>query len=169
VRTTATAFRRGRFHIAILAALWLLPGTGWAWVDTNHNRIDDAIDAVNAGGWAAAFENGDPTRRMLIGVQNTTPITFAVYIGYDHKPNLIDQTALSATGVTMVWPFQSIDYIESRATYSRIQTIAALPGVTRVEAIPGPARGGGGVLRAHARRRGDAPRQADDRALMPAR
>jgi subtilisin family serine protease len=105
-------------------------------VDANHNRIDDAIDAVNTSGWPAAFENGDPTRRMLIGVQNTTPITFAVYVGYEHKPTLVDQTALSATGVAMVWPFQYIDYIETRASYSRIQTIAALPGVTHVEAIP---------------------------------
>ena len=39
---TATGFRRGRSHIAILTTLWLLatllPGTGRAWVDNNHNQ-----------------------------------------------------------------------------------------------------------------------------------
>jgi serine protease AprX len=36
----------------------------------------------------------------------------------------------------MAWPFQSIDYIESRATYAQVQLITTLPGVTHVEAVP---------------------------------
>jgi subtilisin family serine protease len=107
-----------------------------AWRDQNTNKIDDAIESVHAGGWNAAFVDDDPTGRMRIGVSNPENIVYAVYIGYDHKPNATDGTLLAGTGVTMVWPFLHIDYIESRATWEQIQLITALPGVTRVEAIP---------------------------------
>src|SRR5206468_3969507 len=106
------------------------------YMDKNANRIDDEIDNVNLSGWAAAFERNDPDQRMRIGVSNPADIVYAIYVGYDHKPNHGDQALLGGTGVAMVWPFLYIDYIESRATYAQIEAIAALPGVTRVEAIP---------------------------------
>jgi hypothetical protein len=59
-----------------------------------------------------------------------------VYVGYDHAPTLADRTLLLGTGVTMAWPFQYIDYIESRATWAQLQAIAGLPGVARIEAVP---------------------------------
>jgi hypothetical protein len=107
-----------------------------AYVDGNANKIDDQIEAVNLDGWAAAFENHEPGQRMRIGVANPGNIVYAVYVGYDHKPTALDQATLAATGVSMVWPFLYIDYIESRATYAQVVAITALPGVTRVEAIP---------------------------------
>src|SRR5262249_24523921 len=119
-----------------LAGLAGLAAPALAYVDRDGNRIDDRIDAVHTQGWNAAFENGDPAKRMAIGVENPANVVFAIYVGYDHKPTALDQTALTATGVTMAWPFMNIAYVESRATYAQIETIRALPGVTRVEAVP---------------------------------
>ncbi len=125
------------FALALAAAALLGPApTAHAYVDVNANKIDDRIERVQAVGWNAAFVHDDPTQRMAIGVENPAGVIFAIYVGYDHKPTALDATALQATGVTMAWPFQYIDYIESRATFAQVVAIAALPGVTRVEAIP---------------------------------
>lgn len=107
-----------------------------AFVDLNANRIDDRIEDVHEIGWTAAFVDRDPSRRMRIGVENPASVVYAIYVGYDHKPNAADEAALAASGVAMVWPFASVDYIESRASWQQIQLIAALPGVTQVEAVP---------------------------------
>jgi hypothetical protein len=120
---------------AIVSAL-ALTLDAHAYVDQNLNRIDDRIEQVHADGWSAAFVDHDPTKRMVIGVESPAAIVYAIYVGYNHKPTVADQVALTGAGVTMVWPFLSIDYIESRATFAQVQIIAALPGVTRVEAIP---------------------------------
>lgn len=56
-----------------------------AWVDQNGDKTDDRIEAVHAGGWNAAFVDGDPTKRMRIGVENPAAIVHAVYVGYDHR------------------------------------------------------------------------------------
>jgi subtilisin family serine protease len=122
--------------LAIAIALALSPLGAFAWVDVNQNRIDDRIERVNAQGWSAAFVNDDPTQKMRIGVESPAAVVYAVYVKYDHHPGTADETRLAATGVTMVWPFQNIDYIESRALFSQIEAIVALPGVTRVEAVP---------------------------------
>ena len=119
-----------------LAGLSALASPAYAYVDLNGNAIDDRIDAVHAQGWNAAFVNGDPAQRMRIGVENPANVLFAVYVAYDHPPTAVDRAALAATGVTMVWPFVNIPTIESRATYAQIDVIRALPGVTRVEAVP---------------------------------
>jgi subtilisin family serine protease len=131
--------RRFALWIAGLAAILsaLVPSRGAeAYVDQNLNRIDDRIEQVHVNGWSAAFVDGDPTQRMVIGVENPAGIVYAVYVGYDHKPNAVDELALAGVGVSMVWPFQFVDYIESRATHAQILAIAALPGVTQVEAVP---------------------------------
>ncbi|TPW14318.1 MAG: AprE2, partial [bacterium] len=107
-----------------------------AWRDADSNKIDDAIDQIQSSGWAWAFENQDPSGRLLIGVENPALPIYAIYVGYDHPPTVVDQTLLRSTGVAMVWPFTYINYIESRATWSQIQSIKNLAGVTRVEAIP---------------------------------
>src|SRR6266850_1230697 len=123
----------------ILLALLLLASLATkarAWEDVNANQIDDSIDQVHTEGWNAAFVDGNPTHRMKIGVENPLGVVFAIYVRYDHHPTTVDQTALLGTGVAMAWPFLSIDYVESHATYAQIQLIMALPGVTRVEAIP---------------------------------
>ncbi len=130
--------RRSLLRTAGLVAVLCLPAPrgAAAYVDQNLNRIDDRIEQVNLNGWNAAFVGGDPGGRMAIGVSNPGAIVYAVYVGYDHKPTALDELALAGTGVAMVWPFQNIDYIESRATWAQIQLIAALPGVARIEAIP---------------------------------
>jgi hypothetical protein len=128
-----------RWMLGLAITLALLAGLAVparAYRDQNGNRIDDSIDAVHAQGWNAAFVNDDPAQRMKIGVENPANVVFAVYVGYDHKPSTADRTALVTTGVTMVWPFVNISYIESRATYLQINAILSLPGVTRVEAVP---------------------------------
>src|ERR1044072_8494001 len=113
-----------------------LASSALAYQDLDHNRIDDRIDAVHALGWNAAFVNGDPTQRMSIGVESPAEIVFAVYVRYDHAPTAADRTALAGTVVSMVWPFVNIHDIESRATWTQIQLILLLPGVTAVEAVP---------------------------------
>jgi subtilisin family serine protease len=129
--------RPARTFLALLAALSLLPAASvHAYVDLNANRIDDRIERVHAVGWNAAFEGENPTKRMAIGVENPAAIVFAVYVRYDHKPTVVDQNALLATGATMAWPFTYVPYIESRATWTQVALMASLPGVTRVEAIP---------------------------------
>ncbi len=111
------------------------PRAAHAFVDQNANRLDDRIEAVHLNGWNAAFVDNDPSKRMRIGVENPTDVVFAIYVGYDHKPGFADESLLAATGVSMVWPFRYIDFIESRASWVQIQAILALPGVTMVEAI----------------------------------
>src|SRR5262245_13619456 len=128
---------RSRFAAVAVVLLALAPARGAsAYIDANLNRIDDRIEAVHANGWNAAFENHDPAQRMAIGVSNPASIVYAVYVRYDHQPGAVDQLALTGTGVTMVWPFVNLHCIESRATWSQVQSIAALPGVTRIEAVP---------------------------------
>jgi hypothetical protein len=119
-----------------LAGLAARASNALAWSDQDANQIDDSIDRVHAQGWSAAFVDGNPARRMIIGVENPASVVFAIYVGYDHRPTAADQVTLLTTGVTMSWPFQYIDYIESRATYAQIELIRSLPGVTRIEAIP---------------------------------
>jgi hypothetical protein len=120
----------------LAAAIALSPSTARAWSDRDGNRIDDEIDRVHEDGWSAAFVDRNPSQRMLIGVENQTAVVYAIYVRYDHHPAAIDEASLLAAGATMAWPFHSIDYIESRATYPVIQNIVALAGVERVEAIP---------------------------------
>ncbi|HLF06486.1 MAG TPA: hypothetical protein VI893_04835, partial [Thermoplasmata archaeon] len=72
---------------SVLVAGSLAAGTAHAWnLDQDANKIDDRIDAVEANGWAAAFEDLDPSKRMAIGVFAGNPIQFAIYVGYDHHP-----------------------------------------------------------------------------------
>ena len=119
---------------AVLGAGAIRPAA--AYVDRNANKIDDVIETVNRDGWAAAFEHNDPAQRMSIGVQNPANIVYAIYVRYDHKPTALDQTLLGGTGVSMVWPFLYIPYIQSEATFAQVLAITALAGVDRVEAVP---------------------------------
>lgn len=99
-----------------LLALAIPATRAFAWQDLDRNRIDDRIDRVNLVGWNAAFVNDDPSQRMRIGVENPAAVIYAVYVAYDHHPTALDASTLLTTGVTMAWPFMSIDYIQSRAT-----------------------------------------------------
>ncbi|HEY2954118.1 MAG TPA: S8 family serine peptidase [Candidatus Eisenbacteria bacterium] len=119
-----------------LAWLAFWPSSAVAWADQDRNRIDDRIDAVHTQGFSAAFVDRDPSERMIIGVENPEDPIYAIYVAYDRRPTSADEALLLGSGATMAWPFQNIDYIESRATYVQIQEIVALPGVTHVEAIP---------------------------------
>src|SRR5439155_18984473 len=71
-----TRFRPVRRLVGALAALLVLgsaqPARAWLY-DQNQNRIDDRIETVNASGLAAAYENGDLTKRTLIGVTPGPP------------------------------------------------------------------------------------------------
>ena len=129
------AFRGIHRMLALLFALGFA-SRAIAYEDRDGNRIDDRIDAVHTLGWSAAFVNGDPGQHMRIGVENAANVVYAIYVRYDHRPSMQDQVALSLTGVSMVWPFVNITYIESRATFAQIDLIRLLPGVTAVEAVP---------------------------------
>jgi subtilisin family serine protease len=129
--------REPRFWLAIAFAFGLLGAEpAAAYDDQNANKIDDAIDHVNTVGWTAAFEDGNPTKRLTIGVFNESPLRYAVYVGYDHRPTPADESALAAIGITTLKRYLYIDYIRSAGTYAQLQQMAQLPGVTRIEAIP---------------------------------
>lgn len=126
-----------RTALLTMLAASSVPGPAVAYQDTNGNRLDDIIESIRSGGWVKAFENDDPAHgRMLVGVENPAAITYALYVGYNHHPTVIDETMLRTTGVTMAWSFENVDVTETRATWAQAQSILALPGVTRVEAVP---------------------------------
>src|SRR5205085_5114367 len=95
---------------ALLASILVSPARAWLY-DTNHNRIDDRIEAVNANGLTAAYEHGDLSRHKLIGASAGPPIRYKVYVGYDHHPNLVDTQALALRGAVVLTPFRYIDYV----------------------------------------------------------
>src|SRR5437773_1206126 len=103
--------REGR-GFAARGRLWRRPAEGStparAWLyDQNHNRIDDRIEAVHAQGLAAAYENGDLTGRMMIGVAAGPPISYRVYVGYDHHPTNPDVQAVTTVGASVLYAFHS--------------------------------------------------------------
>lgn len=135
----ATRFPRIHLRTPIVAALlaFTLAAPAHAWLyDTNQNRIDDRIENVNASGLPAAFDGGDVTKRMLIGVTAGTPIRYRIYVGYSHHPSAVDEQALTLAGAAPLYTFRSIDYVLADATFAQIQTIAGTLGVTRVAAVP---------------------------------
>jgi hypothetical protein len=133
------ATRSIRRLLALTGTLFALtlasPASAWLY-DNNQNRIDDRIESVHASGFSAAFLNGDPSGPMLIGVTAGPPLTYRVYVGYNHHPLATDTQALTLTGAVLLYPFRYIDYVEAQATYAQVQSIVALPGVTRVAAVP---------------------------------
>lgn len=135
VRVLPPSLHRIEWMLSLVLVIGLA-SSALAYEDRDGNRVDDRIDDVHTLGWNAAFVNGDVQQRMRIGVENPADVVFAIYVSYDHKPTTLDETSLAATGVSMVWPFMNIDYIESRATYAQVQAIRLLPGVTGVEAVP---------------------------------
>lgn len=131
-------------HVAAAFVALLMTGAlpAAAWIhDADGDRIDDRIEAVEATGLAAAFENGDLEHgRLVIAAAEAGAglLRYGVYVGYDHHPTAADLDALAASGVstTVLHPYRYIDYVRMELSYAEIETVAALPGVTRVEAIP---------------------------------
>lgn len=116
-----------------------LAADGWLW-DRDGDRIDDRIEAVEQNGIAAAYENLDPASgRLRFAVGTIDGATrFGVYVGYDHEPTQADLDRLAASGVStaVLHPYEIIDYVRMELTFDEIETVAGLPGVTRVESIP---------------------------------
>jgi subtilisin family serine protease len=107
----------------------------WMW-DQDQNKIDDRIQAVQIQGVSAAHVGGLITGRLRFAVfDQVSPVEFGVYVGYDHHPTDADAAALTALGLP-VHRYQFIDYIRTRMSFAKIQQVASLPGVTRVESIP---------------------------------
>jgi serine protease AprX len=109
---------------------------GWMW-DQNNDKIDDRIVEVETQGITAAHKGGVLSGRRLFAVMNTSaPFEYGVYIGYDHHPTDADAAALEALGIPVQVRYRYIDYIRSRISFTQAQSIAQLPGVTRIETIP---------------------------------
>ena len=121
----------------LLVGMWLFGASTalaatWIW-DRNQDRIDDRITAVHIDGLAAAHVANDLARPERIFVWTDQPeVTFGVYVGFDHKPTDADVAALRATGATLLWRPQYIDYLRARATFEQVQALAGLSGVRRV-------------------------------------
>jgi subtilisin family serine protease len=124
-----------------MTGLFLSSGTPVsAWIhDSDGDRIDDRIEQVAAAGPQAAYVDNDPAKRRIIALFNEqaarAEIEFGIYVGYDHHPTQADADELSLRGQP-VKRYEYIDYIRTQATFAEILSIAALPGVVRVEAIP---------------------------------
>ncbi|MCI0636409.1 MAG: hypothetical protein L0206_21205, partial [Actinobacteria bacterium] len=135
--TITRTSRAGIGSILLVVGAALAASPAGAWVhDLDADKVDDRIEQVKEQGYAAAFEEGDTAKRMKIAVFDGTPLRYGVYIGYDHRPGEADEDALRSLGITVIKTYQFIDYIRSEGTAEQIDAIAALPGVTRVEAIP---------------------------------
>lgn len=130
-----------RLHRALvfvfLATAFAAPARAAVWMwDQNQNKIDDRIEAVQTQGVNAAHVGGLVTGRLRFAVfDQVSPVEFGVYIGYDHTPTDADAAALTALGLP-VHRYRYIDYIRTRMSFAKIQQVAALAGVTRVESIP---------------------------------
>jgi subtilisin family serine protease len=124
--------------IAALAISMSTAQSASAWIhDVDADKVDDRIERVRAQGISAAYEEGPvQSPRMAIAVFDGEPLTFGVYIGYDHHPTDADAAGLEALGIEVIRRYVYIDYIRSQVTAEQMDAITALPGVTRVEAIP---------------------------------
>lgn len=129
----------------IRLALWALTSLAvvapaGAWMhDRDSNRIDDRIERVHFDGRAKAFEAEDVSKRMVIALFESelrSEPEFGVYVGYDHHPTEADLAELRGVGLSILKPYLYIDYVRTQASFAQIEAIAALPTVSRIEAIP---------------------------------
>ena len=120
----------------LLLAMTSTPSSAWI-NDQNENRIDDQIERVETNGLIAAHVNGDLSGRRTIALMTeSAPFVYGVYVGFDHPPTATDAQLLAAAGLSRQKTYTYIPYIRAQATYAQILAAAAIPGVTRVEAIP---------------------------------
>lgn len=132
--------RQARAFFVSLAMVILFPtlaSAAWIW-DRDANRIDDRIESVHRNGVAAAFEDNDPAKRLILAVSEEGGVLrYGVYVGYPAQPSSADLADLRSSGVsTQVFhPFRTIPYVQMSLTFAEIAKVAALPGVKRVEAL----------------------------------
>ncbi|MDY7092715.1 MAG: S8 family serine peptidase [Acidobacteriota bacterium] len=135
---------KSRVSLVLVLVLTLLApvaadASGWLW-DQDADGIDDRIEEVQSLGLAAAFENFDliDGRQRFAVFDLGGLLTYGVYVGFDHHPTAADLDMLAAAGVDtgVLHAYHSIDYVRMELTFPEIATVAALPGVTRVESIP---------------------------------
>jgi subtilisin family serine protease len=135
------SFRSGFTIVGCVIGLALVTSAGeipsWS-RDLNGNRIDDNIEAVQAQGLPAAFENLDVNARKKFDIV-TGPLgtfVYGVYVKYDGQPTPAAEQALLTRAIGPAHRFLYIPYIRAHATYAQIQSILGLPGVVRVECAP---------------------------------
>jgi subtilisin family serine protease len=129
--------RRAAVGGGLALALTLVAAPAQAWLhDRDANRIDDRIERAQTIGFRAAFLNDDPTQKQRFAVNDGEVLTYPVYVGYDHIPTAADAAAVAAAGLPWVRPYLYIPYLRTEASFARIQAIARLPGVRRIEAVP---------------------------------
>jgi hypothetical protein len=123
--------------LLIVAVALVAPRASFSWVrDQNRNNIDDLIESVESLGLAAAHEGGSLSGRLLISVHSEdAPLTYGVYVAYDHMPTDGDVNALNATGAVVTWRPKYIPYLRARASFAQVQALATQSGVMRVEAL----------------------------------
>lgn len=121
-----------------LSSTSVMASNTWLW-DQDANRIDDRIEAVNNLGLNQAFENNDLINgRLRFAVFSGDITEFGVYVGFENIPTEteLDQLRQSGVNVEGMKAYQTIPYVRMMLNYQDIQTVANLPGVTRVESIP---------------------------------
>lgn len=121
-----------------LSSTSAVASNSWMW-DQDDNRIDDRIEAVNNFGLEQAFQNNDLVNGRLRFAVFTGDITeFGVYVGFKNIPTEAELEQLRQSGVNVegMKAYQTIPYVRMTLNYQDIQTVAQIPGVTRVESIP---------------------------------
>ena len=136
--TSAPSLAAG--FLALLCLLASPVTIAWMW-DTDSNGIDDRIERVDIEGLSQAYEYGSAVLgRLQFAVRTDAngALRYGVYVGYDSRPTAADLQAIRDSGVdlTVFHPYRYIDYVRMELTFAEIQTVAALPGVSRIESIP---------------------------------
>ncbi|MFU8830911.1 MAG: S8 family serine peptidase, partial [Wenzhouxiangella sp.] len=125
--------------VLVLAASPAAASGNWLW-DSNGSGIDDRIEAVDALGLEAAFENSDPVNgRLAFAVHEVGGVfRYGVYVQYAYPPTEDDVQRLIDAGVSteVLHRFRIIDYIQLELSFDEIQTVLGLPGVVRIESVP---------------------------------
>jgi hypothetical protein len=123
--------------VALLAcAFTRAHASPYVW-DDNENRIDDRIETVNLLGISLSFENQDPSNLQRFLVTNgPSGLLYGVFVIYDHTPSASDVLTLTLLGMPVQYRFVSVPAIRSVATFAQIQSLAATPGIDRIEAAP---------------------------------
>ena len=126
--------------LSVLALFAAPHANAWMW-DTNNDKIDDRIAAVEAGGLNLAYDNANAaTGRLVFAASRALggDLRYGVYVGFDAAPTASQLAALRTAGAssTVFHPYTHIDYVRMELSFAEIQNVAAIDGVTRVESIP---------------------------------
>lgn len=137
---TARALRMPAFAALLLGCVLHAPipalAAPFIW-DQDGDGIDDRIETVNILGYQFSFENGDTlSGQRFEVVRHPGGLEYGIYVVYDHDPTASDLATLTSMGIPVLHRYEGVTAVRALANFARIQSVAALSGVRRVEAVP---------------------------------